>query len=115
MNTRLKVLKKALRKCENRINFLRREIFENDPISKQLEIHKKFEEFLREKKGEERTTRKSIEYIVKLDKEKVLHEERAKSYDLDNLIQELTTLEIEHNSLVKEEWRLTKQLGITDK
>lgn len=109
MSIKENLIKESLERCQNRIKFLRSEIFDNDPISKQLEVHKKFEEFLREKKGKERTTKKSIEYINELSKEMDLHKKRAESYNFEKLMKELTELEIEHKELVNEDWQLRQR------
>lgn len=109
MSIKEKLIKESLKRCQERIKFLRSEIFDNDPISKQLEVHKKFEKFLKEKKGKERTTPESIKFINELSNEMELHKKRAKTYNLEKLMQELTDLEVEHGELMNEDWQLRQR------
>lgn len=103
------IVNESIAEARKRINFLRNEIFNNDPRSKQFEIHQKFAKFLEEKKGKDRTTQESIDYIEKLSKDMEYHEKRQKNYNSNKLMNELVALEAELRELETEkyciEWR----------
>lgn len=101
-----KIVNQAIMEAEKRIKFLRHEIFENDPISKQLEVHKKFGEFLKNVIGKERLTEKSVNYINELDKKMELHKKRQKTYNVNDLMEELCRTEGELRELKNERWQI---------
>ena len=70
---------------------------------------KSFQEFLTEKKGKERISEESIQYVNELIKEMDLHKKRAESYNLEKLMKELTQLENEYSDLVKEDWMIRQR------
>lgn len=109
MNIKEKIINESLKKCGERIAFLKEEIFQNDPIRKQLDIHIKFNKFLEEKKGKERSTDESISYINKLSDEMDFHKKRAKTYNKDKLIEELINLQIQKQDLIIEQWQTRKR------
>lgn len=101
-----KIVNQAITKAEKKIKFLRHEIFENDPISKQFEVHKKFGEFLKNVTGKERLTEKSVTYITELNKEMELHKKRQKTYNTSDLMEKLCRAEGELRELENERWRM---------
>jgi hypothetical protein len=101
-----KIINQAIAKAEKKIKFLRYEIFENDPISKQFEVHKKFGEFLKNVTGKERLSEKSVNYITELNKEMELHKKRQKTYNSGDLMEELCRVERELRELENERWQM---------
>jgi hypothetical protein len=99
-----KIVKQAIAKAEKKIEFLKNEIFNNDPISKQIEVHKKFAQFLEEKKGVARLTKESINYIDELNRDMELHKKRQKTYNSSDLMKNLIIFEKELRELLNEKF-----------
>ena len=102
--TKERIVNQALKEVEERIKFLEHEIFDNDPVTAQINIHGKFNDFLRDTKGKDRLTDKSIKFINDLDKEMKKHQERQKKYDVNKLKEELVKLESELRDLINEKY-----------
>ena len=104
--TKERIVIKALDEVQKRVEFLEHELFRNDPLSNQCSLYGKFNDFLKEKKGKERTTKESIKFINDLDKQMTAQKERQKTYDADKIQKELVTLQIELNELMNEKFTI---------
>jgi hypothetical protein len=102
--TKEKIINQAITEVTKKINHLEYELFHNDPISKQIELHGKFSEFLRDTKGSDRLTSKSFKFIKDLNKEMEKHQERQKTYDTNKIQKELLKLGGELRDLHKEKF-----------
>ena len=104
--TKERIVNQALDEVNKRVSFLKNELFTNDPLSKQVEVHRKFGVFLNEVKGKERLTEKSIKFIDDLDKEMKKHKKRAETYDSNKIQSELVKLEGELTDLINEKYNI---------
>ena len=105
---RERIINQSIAEVEKRIRFLEHELYHNDPITKQMDAHCKFNEFLRDTKGKDRLTEKSIKFINDLDKEIKLHEKRQKTYDANKISKELADLNYELSELNREKYYIDR-------
>ena len=98
MSYKLEILKRLLSEMTKK----REEVvydLNNDPTSKLIELHLKFNDWLKETKGADRTSKESMEFVNDLVKEQELHERRKKNYDSNKLIEQLVKIDSELQEL----------------
>lgn len=71
----------------------------NDPTSQLIELHLEFNDWLKDTKGEERTSKESMQFVNDLVKKQEQQEERKKTYDSNKLIEELVKIDSELQEL----------------
>ena len=98
MSYKLKILKKLLSEMTKK----REEVvydLNNDPTSQLIELHLEFNDWLKDTKGEERTSKESMQFVNDLVKKQEQQEERKKTYDSNKLIEELVKIDSELQEL----------------
>tara|TARA_R110000824_G_scaffold122685_2_gene280015 strand:+ start:1386 stop:1721 length:336 start_codon:yes stop_codon:yes gene_type:complete len=98
MRYKLKILKKLLSEMTKK----REEVvydLNNDPTSQLIELHLEFNDWLKDTKGEERTSKESMQFVNDLVKKQEQQEERKKTYDSNKLIEELVKIDSELQEL----------------
>ena len=103
------IITQAIAEAQERIKFLEHELFHNDPVHKQFELYKKFNEFLKNKKGGERCTPESMKYIDNIGKEMKAQKKRQESYDSQEISDELADIKVQLSELVNEQFYLIKR------
>ena len=108
MSYKLKILKKLLSEMTKK----REEVvydLNNDPTSQLIELHLEFNDWLKDTKGEERTSKESMQFVNDLVKKQEQQEERKKTYDSNKLIEELVKIDSELQELNNQIYSLERR------
>ena len=82
----------------------------NDPTSQLIELHLEFNDWLKDTKGEERTSKESMQFVNDLVKKQEQQEERKKTYDSNKLIEELVKIDSELQELNNQSKTITNSI-----
>ena len=91
---KLKILEKLAVELEKKRENLVYEL-NNDPVSKLIELHLKFNDWLKDTKGEGRLSKESQNFIKNLIKEQEFQENRKKNYCSDKLTKKIVEIDFE--------------------